>query len=72
MKDMAGRILLTRSGNPHYHFSRNQQEALARESVCIEWTNSVKQALDLAASFSDPMVILGTTSVISEVEQLFS
>ena len=72
MKDMAGRILLTRSGNPHYHFSRNQQEALARESVCIEWTNSVKQALDLAASFSDPVVILGTTSVISEVEQLFS
>ena len=72
MKDMAGRILLTRSGNPHYHFSQNQQEALARESVCTEWTNSVKQALDLAASFSDPMVILGTTSVISEVEQLFS
>lgn len=72
MKDMAGRILLTRSGNPHYHFSPNQQEALAREGICTEWTNSVKQALDLAASFSDPVVILGTTSVISEVEQLFS
>lgn len=71
MKDMAGRILLTRSGNPHYHFSPNQQEALAREGICTEWTNSVKQALDLAASFSDPVVILGTTSVISEVEQLF-
>ena len=72
MKDMAGRILLTRSGNPHYHFSPNQQEALTREGICTEWTNSVKQALDLAASFSDPVVILGTTSVISEVEQLFS
>lgn len=72
MKDMAGRILLTRSGNPHYHFSPNQQEALAREGICTEWTNSVKQALDLAASFSNPVVILGTTSVISEVEQLFS
>lgn len=71
MKDMADRILLTRSGNPHYHFSRNQQESLAREGICTKWTDSVKQAVDLAASFSDPMVILGTTSVISEVEQIF-
>lgn len=71
MKDMADRILLTRSGNPHYRFSRNQQVSLAREGICTKWTDSVKQAVDLAASFSDPMVILGTTSVISEVEQIF-
>jgi len=71
MKEIADRILLTRSGNPHYHFSPNQQEVLAREGINTEWTDSVKQALDLAATFSDPVVILGTTSVISEVEQLF-
>lgn len=71
MKDMTARILLTRSGNPHYHFSKNQQETLAGEGIGTEWTDSVKQALDLATSFSDPIVILGTTSVISEVEQIF-
>ena len=72
MENMACRIILTKSGNPHYHFSQNQQKVLAKEGIDAEWTDSVKQALDLAASFSDPVVILGTTSVISEVEQLFS
>ena len=41
MKDMAGRILLTRSGNPHYHFSRKQQETLSGEGIVngqIRWT----------------------------------
>ena len=71
MKDMANRIILTRSGNPHYHFSQNQQETLVGEGIGAEWTDSVEQALTLAGSFSDPIVILGTTSVISEVEQIF-
>ncbi len=71
MKDMANRIILTRSGNPHYHFSQNQQETLVGEGIGTEWTDSVEQALTLADSFSDPIVILGTTSVISEVEQIF-
>ena len=71
MKDMAGRILLTRSGNPHYHFSRKQQETLSGEGIGTEWTDSVEQALTLAGSFPDPIVILGTTSVVSEVEQIF-
>ena len=71
MKDMAGRILLTRSGNPHYHFSRKQQEALSGEGIDTEWTDSVEQALTLAGSFPDPIVILGTTSVVSEVAQIF-
>ena len=71
MKDMAGRILLTRSGNPHYHFSQKQQETLSGEGIDTEWTDSVEQALTLAGSFPDPIVILGTTSVVSEVEQIF-
>ena len=71
MKDMAGRILLTRSGNPHYHFSRKQQETLPGEGIDTKWTDSVEQALTLAGSFPDPIVILGTTSVVSEVEQIF-
>lgn len=71
MNDMAARIILTRSGNPHYHFSKNQQETLVQEGISAEWTDSVKQALTLAASFPNPIVILGTTSVISEVAQVF-
>lgn len=71
MKDMASRILLTKSGNPHYHFSQKQQEVLAQEEIPAEWTDSVEQALTLADSFSDPIVILGTTSIISEVERIF-
>ena len=71
MKNVAARIILTKSGNPHYHFSQHQREVLAQEGILAEWTDSVKQALNLANSFSDPIVILGTTSVISETEQLF-
>ena len=69
MKDVATRIILTRSGNPHYHFSQHQREVLMQEGILTEWTDSVKQALNLANSFSDAIVILGTTSVISETEQ---
>ena len=71
MKDVAARIILTRSGNPHYHFSQKQQESLAEEGIGTIWTDSVKQALNLADSCPDPIVILGTTSVISEVERIF-
>ena len=71
MKDIANRIILTRSRNPHYHFSQHQREVLMQEGILTEWTDSLKQALTLAGSCPDPIVILGTTSVISEVEQLF-
>ena len=71
MKDVAARIILTRSGNPHYHFSQKQQEFLTQEEIPSEWTDSVAQALTLAGSCPDPIVILGTTSVISEVERIF-
>lgn len=71
MKDVAARIILTRSGNPHYHFSPKQQESLAEEGIGTIWTDSVKQALTLTSSCPDPIVILGTTSVISEVERIF-
>lgn len=45
---------------------------MAEEDIGTIWTDSVKQALTLAGSCPDPIVILGTTSVISEVEQIFS
>lgn len=71
MKNVATRIILTRSGNPHYHFSPKQQESLAEEGIGTIWADSVKQALTLTGSCPNPIVILGTTSVISEVERIF-
>ena len=71
MREVANRIILTKSGNPHYHFSQKQQESLAEEGIGTIWTDSVQQALTLADSCPDPTVILGTTSVISEVERIF-
>lgn len=71
MREVANRIILTKSGNPHYHFSPKQQESLAEEGIGTIWTDSVKQALTLTGACPDPIVILGTTSVISEVERIF-
>ena len=71
MREVANRIILTKSGNPHYHFSPKQQESLAEEGIGTIWKDSVKQALTLTGACPDPIVILGTTSVISEVERIF-
>ena len=71
MSEFAGRIILTKSQNPHYRFTKKQQETLAREGISAEWTDSVEQALSLLLNSKKPVVILGTTSVISEVEEFF-
>lgn len=80
MAETADRIILTKSQNPHYRFTQTQQETLAREGIAAEWTDSVEQALVpiLCNSNSNgrparksPVVILGTTSVISETESFF-
>ena len=89
MREVAEQIFLTRSQNPHYHFTKEQERILAKEGISVEWTDSIKEALRLALpdispsdlsarsscdhnlALSHPVVILGTTSVISEVEQIF-
>ena len=67
----ASRIFLTASKNPHYRFSENQKEKLAEEGICTEWTASVEEGLrragNRAAEDNLPLIILGTTSVVSEV-----
>ena len=92
MSEVADRIILTRSQNPHYLFTQKQQETLAREGIVTEWTDSLEQAFSIiSTSLQIPcnndndavihsydqgyqqqsIVILGTTSVISEVEEFF-
>ena len=68
MEKAASTIILTKSGNPHYVFTRRQQERLKTEGINALWTNSVSEALDLARETEKPIVILGTTSVVAEVK----
>ena len=92
MSEIAERIILTRSQNPHYRFTKKQQETLAQEGIVTEWTDSLKQAFALLSSSTQvpcnndngavlrvndqgyqqqSVIILGTTSVISETEAFF-
>lgn len=61
-------IILTKSQNPHYIFTQNQQYGLQKDGIETLWTKSVPEALNLAKEKNDPIVILGTTSVIAEVK----
>lgn len=70
MKDIASSIILTKSQNPHYVFTRWQQERLGGEGICADWTESVFEAINLAMEKNKPIVILGTTSVIAEVKKM--
>lgn len=70
MESKSSSIILTKSGNPHYIFTRNQQLELQKEKIETIWTESVQEAIDLAKEKKKPIVILGTTSVVAEVKML--
>ena len=69
MKNIVSDVILTKSQNPHYVFTKRQQEKLKSEGICTEWTESVSEAINLAKQKNKPIVILGTTSVIAEVKK---
>lgn len=67
----AQRIVLTKSQNPHYVFTPHQISVLAEKGISSTFANSIQEALQLVLPIGDPVVILGTTSVVSEVYQYF-
>ncbi len=69
MKEISDNLILTKSQNPHYVFTQKQCEQMAEEGIKTVWTNSVDEAIKKAKEKSLPIVILGTTSVISEVKR---
>lgn len=69
---MAADILLTRSRNPHYIFTPRQTDVLAAQGIPARWTSSVPEAVTLARALGRPTVILGTTSVVAEVEDFMT
>lgn len=69
MQDISECMLLTKSSNPHYKFSKQQVTELAEKGIATEWTENVEEALQKAAACGNPVCILGTTSLISDVKK---
>lgn len=69
MTDVSNNIILTKSQNPHYVFTDEQCKKMASEGIKTVWTNSVEEAIDKAKKIANPIVILGTTSVVAEVSR---
>lgn len=68
MQDHAKRIILTKSGNAHYIFTERQRLVLESMGIHTIWTSSISEALLMASGIGLPTIILGTTSVVSEVK----
>lgn len=62
-----GRMILTSSSNPHYHFDEAQAVHLKERGIDTVWEPSCQNALETARSYGFPIVVLGTTSLISDV-----
>lgn len=69
MQDVAQVTILTKTQNPYYQFTSQQQETLARQGIDAVATDSVVAAISRARQYSNPIVILGTTAIVSEVKQ---
>lgn len=66
----AAKILLTKTNNPHYFFSDKQVYDLNCEGIVAQWFDCVEDSLTAARSYKKPIVILGTTSLISEIHNI--
>lgn len=67
--DISREIILTKSQNPHYRFTDLQGTHLQAKGINTITSNSVKEAIHIAKEYNSPIVILGTTSVISDVKK---
>ncbi len=70
MAPVAQAMILTRAGNAHYIFSPSQAARVAAEGVDALWADTLEQALDSAKAWGGDVVILGTTSLVSEAKKL--
>lgn len=66
MAPVSQRIILTSSGNPHYRFTLTEQQSnLVSAGISAETAPALAEALAEAYDSALPIVILGTTSLIS-------
>ena len=68
MYPLSESVILTRTNNPHYHFSEKQCERMAEEGIATEWAENFTEAMKKAEEKRLPIVILGTTSLLPEVK----
>lgn len=64
-------VILTKSSNMHYIFTKNQIEILEKngyQNICFK---ELPDALIFAKKVEKPILILGTTSLIADVEKLY-
>ena len=68
MENITSHLIMTKSSNPHYIFP--EKEYICREYLNrkFDWENSVEKAIVTAEKYKKPIVILGTTSIISDVK----
>lgn len=77
MAGVSEHMILTKSQNVHYKFGKEQAEQLSKADIAADWTESIAEAVSLAREYNAaeekwdrPIVILGTTSLISDVKEL--
>lgn len=68
---IASSIILTKSSNPHYRFSDIQEKTLRKEGLSEVCFYDLPQAIKEAEKRRKTILILGTTSLISDVEKLY-
>lgn len=68
MYPLSESVILTRTNNPHYHFSEKQCERMVEEGITTEWAEDFTEAMKKAEEKGLPIVILGTTSLLPEVK----
>ncbi len=76
MAAVSAQIILTKSSNAHYKFGPEQATILQEKGIPAEWAESFAEALQLARTLQEeaeiaelPLIILGTTSLISDVKR---
>ena len=72
MRDVSNSTILTKSQNPHYKFSEEQKKIVEKQGYEVDWEPNINEALKIAIKRDEPIVILGTTSVIAEVKKIQS
>jgi dihydrofolate synthase/folylpolyglutamate synthase len=75
LQDYTNCLILTGSKNPHYVFTKKQVETLSEMGHRADWMDDTEKAYYMAKKYAaeeeTPIVILGTTSVISEYTEMF-
>ena len=72
MAPLASQIILTKSSNSHYKFSDIQEKILQKRGFSQVCFYELSQALREAQKRQKPILILGTTSLISDVKRIYN